>query len=163
MSNSLVSPSDLQGFPGAPFSDDLVDAAAGGLRDECGWHIAPAETHTVKVRPVGCRLFLRTLRLVDVLSVVDRSGADVEVEDFDEDTGVVWLARAPQGRVTVNFKHGFERCPPALMGAIADRVQRAARSWVRQESAGSLSLSYGSGADSELRDSVARYKLGTRP
>jgi hypothetical protein len=39
MANTLVSPYDLEDFPGAPFSDTLVDAAVVGPR-RGGWHIA---------------------------------------------------------------------------------------------------------------------------
>jgi hypothetical protein len=56
MANTLVSPYDLEDFPGAPFSDTLVDAAVSEIRGEAGWHIAPQVTETLTSTPTagGC-------------------------------------------------------------------------------------------------------------
>lgn len=169
--DDLVRPDDLTGFPGAPFSPAVVAAAAAAVRDECGWHIAPTITTTARVRPVGKLLFLRTLHLIDVEAVTDSGGEDVEVEDVEEGTGIVVLKRAPRGRVGVEFTHGYEKCPPALLGVIAERAQRIARGSVRQESAGSLSVTYESSnprpgvqaAGDSSAGVLARYTLPGRP
>ncbi len=164
MDPDLVLPDDLVGLPGAPFSPAVVASAADALRVECGWHIAPEVTHTARVVASGCTLVVRTLRLVEVLSVTDRNGNDVGVE-YADPAGIISLDHAVHGPVTVEFKHGFERCPPALLGVIAEDAQRVRRGQVRQESLGSRSVSYGTAAEvATVSDPVvARFKLGPRP
>lgn len=160
----LVLPNDLVGFPGAPFLPAVVSAAAGAVRDECGWHIAPEFTETVRERVSGCTLILRTLHLVEVLSVTDSHGEEVEVE-YAAPSGVVTLKRPVHGLVTVVFSHGFEACPPALLGVVAEGAQRVRRGQVRQESLGSRSVAYGAAAEVQAAYDpvVARYRLGPRP
>ena len=49
MPNDLLGPNELSGFPGAPFTDQVVDSAVAALRAAAGWHIAPSRTETVAV------------------------------------------------------------------------------------------------------------------
>lgn len=161
--DDLTTPTALLGFPGAPFSASVVKSAGGSIRDECGWHIAPTVTQTVRVAPAGNLLFLRTMRLTDVLSVTDRDGNEVEVDDFDEGTGIVSLKRSPRGRVAVELEHGYEECPPALLSVIAERAARFKAGIARQESLGSRSISVAANHETTSDEVIARYRLGGRP
>lgn len=161
--DDLTSPTALLGFPGAPFSASVVSSAGGQVRDTCGWHIAPTLTQTVRIAPTKNLLFLRTMKLLDVVSVTDRDGNEVEVDDFDEGTGIVSLKRAPRGRVAVEFEHGYEDCPPALLSVVAERAARIKAGTARQESLGSRSISIAAVPDVTSDEVIARYRLGGRP
>lgn len=159
----LTTPTALLGFPGAPFSASVVKSAGGSIRDECSWHIAPIAVQTVRILPSGGLLFLRTMKLLDVISVTDRDGNDVEVDDFDEGTGIVSLNRAPRGRVAVEFEHGYEECPPALLSVVAERAARFKAGIARQESLGSRSIAVAASHETTSDEVIARYRLGGRP
>lgn len=129
----LLAATDLADFPGAPFPDAVVDAAASAVRREVGWHIAPSITgDTARVVARG-RLFLRTLHLTGVTGIVDVTDpSSPETEDLDDwdwtSSGVLYRRRSPtrEGRVfEVTYTHGYESCPADLLPALAYRCQRA--------------------------------------
>lgn len=162
----LVSTGDMTGFPGAPFAASVLRSAAESVRDECGWHIAPPVTETLKVRTVGPVAILPTLRIVSVSEVRDaKSGRVITGWCVDDESQTI--RGLPHGRrVEVDLEHGHEACPPALLPAIADRAKAiAAGGYIRQESLGSRSVSYATGPDVGVgaADPLARYKLPPRP
>lgn len=164
MEPDLVLPDDLTGFPGAPFTATVVAAVADAIRAECGWHVAPQVTSTVRVDVSNGVAVLPTLRLVGVTSVTAEDGQTLDVR-WGDPNGVVRLKGCYTGSATVMFEHGYERCPPALIGSVAAAAQLARRGQVRQESLGSRSVSYGTAAEvAAVSDPVvARFKLGPRP
>ena len=130
MANDLAAPADLDGLPGAPFTNDEVDAAVSALRAECGWHIAPMSDDPVTIAlDVPWReswLNLPTLKLVTVDEV--RTTSDDAV--VDPNTYQVSMAQGgirllcgfwPYGfgTIEVDFTHGYESCPPDLLPVIA--------------------------------------------
>lgn len=158
----LAVASDLAAFKGAPFSPPVIEGAGESIRDECGWHIAPVKTDTVRLRGGGCVLILPSLHVTDVVSVSTPDGAVV--------TGWDWLPngvverRVPFPRVViVEFTHGYAKCPAALLGVIAERASTGSYGRVRQESLGSRSVALESGYDSVGGSVVQKYTLPGRP
>jgi hypothetical protein len=167
MPNSLATPTDLSGFPGAPFSEALVDAAVGSVRGEVSWHIAPQVTETLTVDGTGGQwLFLPTLYLVDVTAVRDITGDTPTVLDGwrKRRSGVLYRATgwpfAVEG-IEVDVVHGHAETPPELLPVIADTartLQRGGR--VTQESLGSRSASLTGNPAAAV---LARFKIPPRP
>lgn len=158
----LVEANDLAGFKGAPFSPVTVSGAAGSVRDDCGWHIAPVVESTKKLRGGGTVLILPTLNLVEVVSIKSSRGTEVHGFDWLENGVIERLGGFPR-IVEVVFRHGYETCPPALLGVIAERASSGSYGRVRQESLGSRSVSLESGYDSVGGAVVHKYTLPRRP
>lgn len=159
---------DLEGFPGGPFTDSVVFAAAESVRSECGWHIAPQVTETITVDSPGGRvLLLPSLFVTEVTAVRDVTGDEPRTLTGwrISRAGMLHLAGGwPEGfaAVEVDLTHGYESCPAELLAVIADRALRNAKdSTVVQESLGSRSVSY---RDAPLASPVlARYRLQGAP
>src|SRR5687768_6144896 len=74
MANEMgLQPADLEHLPGAPFSQDEVDAAVDSVRLAAGWHIAPQRSDTIVLDVTHCDSWLRlpTLALASVDAVRD--------------------------------------------------------------------------------------------
>lgn len=162
----LVTASDLEGQSGAPFDPARVEAVAEALRLVVGWHIAPSVTETVTLDHDGAGiLLLPSLYVTDVVAVRDVSG------DTPRDlTGWRWSSAgmidlrggAPRGfrSVEVDFVHGYDKCPPALLTAITSGISGR----VVQESLGSRSVTL-SAEDVTFSPAsvVDRFRLRGRP
>lgn len=167
MANDLVSPADLTEFPGAPFSESVVDSVVAAMRTEAGWHIAPSRTETVTLDHDGGHiLFLPTLWLTDVEEVRDLAAETPRVVTGwrKSRSGMVSGPYLGGGfeSVQVDITHGYSETPPELLLVIAERCQLATiNSGVRQESAGGESISYSaSGAITpEARRIFDRYRI----
>lgn len=158
----LASAADLAGFKGAPFSPSTIAGAADSIRSDCGWHIAPVLATTKRMRGGGTVLILPTLNLIEVVSIKTADG--VEVTGYDWlDNGVVELRRGFPRFVEVTFRHGYEKCPPALLGVIAERASSGSYGRVKQESLGGRSVSLESGYDTVGGAVVHKYTLPGRP
>jgi hypothetical protein len=171
MTNTLVAPTNLADFPGAPFSDALVDAAVSAVRGEAGWHIAPAVTETVVVESDGgAYLFLPTLQLTAVTAV-----RNVTDEDATPTTVTGWrshntarfragLLHRPagwaRGVFEVDITHGYAACPDDLLPVLAE-VARAFAAGGRaiQESRGPYSVTW----QRDNSTALAKYKIPARP
>lgn len=159
---ALADVSELAGFKGAPFNTATVDGAADSVRSDCGWHIAPVVTTVKKMRGGGSVLILPTLNLVEVVSIKTTGG--VEITGFDWlENGVVERWHGFPRFVEVEFRHGFEVCPPALLGVIAERASSGSYGRVKQESLGSRSVSLEGGYDTVGGAVVQKYTLPGRP
>jgi hypothetical protein len=78
MGNTLVDTLAFNDYPGGPFSQEVVDAAAAYVRNLAGWHIAPVVTETLVVEaPGGSQLILPTRWLVSVSAIRSRAYNDV--------------------------------------------------------------------------------------
>lgn len=125
MANTLVDPADLADYPGAPFTQAVVDSAVAALRGDCGWHIAPVLTETVTVDGSDTRLlFVPTLKLVSVSAVRDVTGAAPIALTGWRKSGAGMLSRAagwPCGfdAVEVDLVHGYAETPAELLPAVA--------------------------------------------
>lgn len=146
MTNDLVDPSELVDYPGAPFSQTVVDGAVWALRRRAGWHIAPSKTETVTVDGSDTRLVvLPTLQLTAVSEVRDVSGiTPVVLHNWSaQRAGMLRRAgRWPCGfqAIAADITHGYEETPPDLFGVIAALCKLATdESDVAQESLGAWS------------------------
>lgn len=162
----LVLPDALEDFPGAPFPRAVVDAAAGAVRDDAGWHIAPQATEVVEVETGRSRVaLLPSLYVVAVHEVRDADTGDV-LDDWrlSKSKGVL-IRRCGQWPevIEVDFTHGHDMCPPALLPVIAERAQWDRAGIVGQENIGARSVSYRSAYDATNRSTLARYTLPPRP
>lgn len=145
----LATPADLAGFPGAPFTADIIAAASAGIRRRAGWHIAPSATETIVLDTRGGPfLLLPTLHLTEVTEVRDvTEDAPVVMDGWRFNRGGDLYRRrgwAPDFQsVEVDIKHGFTATPADLFAAIAQVAQAIKiNTSVRQETAGAESVAY---------------------
>lgn len=158
----LISADDLTGQRGAPFTQAVTDSAAGAVRAECGWHIAPEVDQTVRLRGGSATLLLPTLRLTGIASITDTDGNAITGWEWFE-SGVVELGWGSFPRVVlVTFTHGYSACPRELLPVIAERASSQAAGRIRSESAGGVSVSMDTAYDSTNAMSLARYRLPGR-
>lgn len=162
--DSLTDALSLSEFPGAPFSDEVVQAACQTIRTVCGWHIAPQVLETITVDSPGGRVLRLPSLYVTAVSLVESlAGPDpVELTEWRwSQNGMLSRAECfPEGfrTVRVTFTHGYETCPLDLLPVIASRTQRRAM----QESLGSRSVSFSAEGDAVLEAPLYQYKLGPR-
>lgn len=162
----LVNAFDVEGFPGAPFPDQVLTAAGETVRGICGWHIAPKVTQTLTLDTQGGQyLFLPTMYLVDVTAVRDVTG--------DTPSPIVGWRKSPVGMlfraygwpsglaaVEVDLVHGYDTCPADLVPEVVRAAQEIGRSRnVRQESAGGMSVAYGADMLGGVSPVLARYRI----
>lgn len=166
MANTLVAPADLAAFPGAPFVDTLVDAAAGSVRDDAGWHIAPSVTETLTVvSPGGTALLIPSLKytITSVRDVTDPANPETITNYVDRRHGILHRSYgwATDHKYEVAVTHGYTTCPPALLPILAHRAQ-AAKAVSGNVRLGSLALGFNNPADSRTDQDdkiLARYSL----
>lgn len=152
--NSMgLTPTDLTGFPGAPFTQAEVDAAVVTVQNAAKWHIAPEIEDTI-VLDVQC--------LEPVLRLPTRHLVSVdEIRDADSDTvlaAATYRVSAPDigqvrkkfgywpggyGRVEVDFTHGFEDVPKDLLGVLAQAAVMSRRDQTaKSQTAGPFSVAF---------------------
>lgn len=160
----LVENVSMVGFPGAPYSDAVLQAAAESVRADCGWHIAPVEAATVEVAVAGGVALLPSLQVVEVTAV--RTAVSQTVLTgwrVDKGSGVLF-GLGSVSRVEVDYTHGYPDCPPALKPVIAERARAmAAGGYVRQESLGARSVTLAGFEGGGTSDALSRYRLPPRP
>lgn len=142
---------------------EAVSAAAGQVRDLCGWHVAPVVTETVTLPRSSSGLYLLpSLRVVSVDAVVV-GGVAVSVFDWATDGRLelfpVWSGSRLRGP-TVTFTHGFEVCPPGVRQAVLARATQLGAQRVRSQAQGvgpySQSITY---FDADVASDLAPYRL----
>ena len=170
MANNLVAPDALSGFPGAPFTDAVVDAAVASLRRTAGWHVAPSLTETVTLDGSGgTRLILDTLRLTAVTEARNVLEATPSIIDVRWSKVGVLAGYFPWGfrSVEVDMTHGYDACPPDLLPLIANACQRIkVDPTVASQGAGPFTVTFRDvdGATQTVVDpGLARYVLPPRP
>lgn len=167
MQNDLVSPLDLAGYPGGPFDDLAVDNAVAQVRARAGWHIAPLRTETLRVTSWGnADLMLPSMRVLSVTAV--RFGAVTYTGYTVTPFSVYRPGGWPVGTLEVDLTHGYEECPPELLGLVASYVSTAQSSaqasTVSRITVGAVSTDFrdpsGGGASGLLSDPVLdRYTI----
>ena len=162
MVEQVVTPADLEGLPGAPFTQQTIDQAVAAIRAECGWHIAPTRQSTVQVPGGSSLILLPSLHVTDVVSMTD-------MESGRELAGFVWLekgmiylrGRAPMF-VEVVFEHGYSVFPEDLRGvvaALASIVKQGGRITAESLSGHSISIDASEAASSVQDPILARYTV----
>ena len=159
----LVQPADMEGFPGAPFSSGVLAAAAGQVRDDCSWHIAPEVTETITVETGGGTVaLLPSLNVVSVAEVRTEAGAVIEGWKF-RPHGVLRRAGGWPDVIEVDFTHGYKKCPSGLLSVIAERAQRIKGGGVKSESLSGRSVSLETAPGSVTDGVLSKYMLPGRP
>lgn len=155
MSNDLVSPEDLESFPGAPYDEYVVDIAVAQLRNEARWHIAPVREETIEVESLGGpNLWLPTMRVVTVTEV--RIGDTTYTSGWTKLRYSLWRSGGwAAGLAEIDLEHGFPETPLELLPLVALRAgtvtdPRDPAVTQRTQSTGPFSetLSYGSSSSS---------------
>lgn len=155
----LVSAAALAGFRGAPFPETVVEAAAETVRADCGWHIAPEVEQTIKVRTYGAdNVNLPSLKVAEVLSVVDRDGTPVTGWE-DWENGMLERPGGFPETIVVTFRHGYPSCPKDLHGIIAERSGSQVTGRVKAESLAGRSVQLDGGYDPNTPAILAAYRL----
>lgn len=170
MTNTLASPDDLSGFPGAPFTAGVVDGAVGGLRSVARWHIAPSITETLTLDcDGGTRVVLPSLHVTAVTAVRDLSGSTpAEITGFRwSKAGILFRAGGwPCGFqvLEVDIVHGYAECPPELLPAIAAACQSVGVGrHLASKGIGPFTESYRDSTGQPADPAVQRYTLPSRP
>lgn len=146
----LATSADLTKFrSGDP--DTIMRQVGAGVREWCGWHIAPSITQTVRVDGAGGRsLWLPTLLITAVTAITnDGQALDVDADiDWSADGWIELRHRCWSHRprsIEVTMTHGHVSTPENLVGLIAQIASRAVSSptGTVREQAGSVSLQHG--------------------
>lgn len=165
MTNDLASPDDLVGLPGAPFTDQQVDASVQAVRNAARWHIAPERDETIAL-DVACaelRLRLPTRKLVSV-DEIRNADTDAVVADttYRVSHALAQVKRStwwPSGfeSVEVDMVHGYEECPADVLAIIASAIVLARRDVAVQR----VSLDdFSTAFSTEATQSAIRTQLG---
>lgn len=156
MSNDLIPDVTALGhLPGAPFTQEEVDAAVASLRAEVGWHVAPVRAETVALDVTRGERWLRipTAKLLTVVEVRDMTGAlpvaflptDYTVSRKLAQVQREW-AYWPAGfeAVEVDVTHGYESVPLDLLEVVAGMASggRGGLGGVSQVTSGAHSVSF---------------------
>lgn len=167
---NLIEPEALDGLPGGPYTEEMAEVGAHTVRRAARWHIAPVIKETIILDHDGAGVVrLPSLRVVDVLSVVDISRAEDRPLEYRRhyrwsEAGLL-SGKFPAGfRVlSVTLEHGFDECPPELLPVIA-QASKEGRTRTRQ--AGPFQETYEAGLDSHPTSTasvLSLYSLGPRP
>lgn len=162
----LIEVEELEGFPGAPFSEAIVRAVGERIRSEAGWHIAPRITQTLEVwTDGGTSAILPSMRIVEVTAVRNAdTGQEIRGWRANKDTGALRCRGGVWPEVIeVDLIHGFDVCPPELMAVAASRCQQVTSGGVKAEALGGHSITFDTGEPASSGPAVARYKLHWRP
>lgn len=107
-----------------------LDAALVAVQSYCGWHISPSVTETVTVwSKDGCVLFLKTLALTAIISIV-QDGVTIPSTSYTfESYGAVRVVPGSYfsrlSKLTVNFTHGYTTLPKDAKDVALALAQRS--------------------------------------
>lgn len=133
-----VQAGDLAEFPGAPFTQSIVDAVVTRLERELGWHVAPVKTETLRARmPAGAardQLLLPSRHVTGVTAVRKANGAPILGWTLTGASEAILEGCWGPGWYDVDATHGYEKVPADLLAAIAaacvqERTDPSISSW----------------------------------
>lgn len=110
----MVPTGDLATYVDGTDDRALLDRATAIVRDHCGWHVSPPIEETFTVWPLGGLLYLRSLWITEVVSVLDVDGNTLQASVYENTGGGairVTGGYAYRGPYTVTVTHGFESAP----------------------------------------------------
>lgn len=139
----LIAPSD-------PRAADLLEGATAAIQNFCGWHIAPATDVTAYLDGGTSNLYLPTLKLNSIASlVVDGQTIDLADIEWSRRTGNVRFksgASFPDvyGGIVVTFNSGWAEVPPSLKQIVLQASAMALSSplGATREQAGQVSMQW---------------------
>lgn len=119
--------------------DDRLLQAEAVVRGHCGWHIAPVRTETLTLAAGSVTHVLPTLRLVEVVSIVDPTGVALLADNYTVASGGVltvpfallprydayWGQRTRVAPLVVTYRHGYDTPPPAVTAVVQALATRA--------------------------------------
>lgn len=126
MSNDMVS--DLDDFPGAPFTDAQIDGAVAALRSAVRWHIAPVRSETVVLDVQRWERWLRlpTRHLVSVVEIRNAETGDVIDSDTYRVSTRLDMVKSSSGywpcgygAVEIDITHGYSTTPADVLAVLA--------------------------------------------
>ena len=147
-------------------------AAAGRIRTECQWHIAPIWQEELSLRGDGSSLLLLpTLKPISVDQIIIK-GLVQDLSKFvvDSSANGVWIKTGgwncePQS-VQVRFTHGYAECPPELKAAAAQIARQDRAAGFGQVSIGQVRVAASTAGDDGLDPYVSSilkmYRLPPR-
>lgn len=153
MTNTLVSPTDLAAFPGAPFSDAVVDAIAATLQTTLGWHVAPRVVETITLDHLGGPHVVLPSRMVNTITEIrDVTGTPTPITGWRQSAegGLLHGSFWPVGLsvLEVDLDHGYDALPEELLPVLADLGQSAKlNKTVTQQAAQPFTVVYASVAE----------------
>jgi hypothetical protein len=162
----LATPEQYLAIVGQPPPEGLLDQASAAVRSYCGWHISPVLQQAMALDGSGGQTVgLPTLRLLDVLEVLDAGATDlsdpdtVPMDPADYDWSAdgrlvnlmgAWSSRPRAIRATVVHGYAPEEVPD-VSGLVIITAARAAGNpaGVRSVSTGSQTVTYAAQANGE--------------
>ena len=158
----LATPAELAGFKGGPFADGVAAAAGDSIRDECGWHIAPEITTTMRFRGDGTTILLPTMRLIEAPVIRNADGYLIGGVEWYQN-GVLECPTGFPRYVEITFRHGYSGCPRSLLPIVAERAQASSGGRIKSEALAGRSVSLEGGYDPITPEVLSRYKLQEGP
>ncbi len=150
-----------------PFLQKELDAASRAIRDECGWHIATAETITRKVRSASRHaIWVPAMQITTVtITTLDDVAHVLPDDQFDPETG--WTSWAGD-RYTLTYTAGFTAVPEDLVTLTLELAAGAlgVSLGITREQAGAVSVTYaraGGGLTEADKPRLAAYRIGRMP
>lgn len=157
MPDAFATPADLTAYTeGAisltdPRAQDMLDGATAAIRRRCGWNIAPADDFTLILDGGSSVLYLPTLQLNSVTSIVVNGTALTYPDDY-EWSQVTGNVRSKQsggfpdswGGTVVSFNSGYTTVPADLKEIVLQVVSIALSSptGATREQAGQVAVSW---------------------
>lgn len=144
---------DFLGSPMPGLTQGMVDASLAAVRRWCRWHVTPHRSETFTVDVDGRLARLPSLRVTDVVSVVDADSGMFSGVSWSE-VGVLTLPAIPQGfrALTVEVEHGWP------LGEVPD-VLAVVASIARRFAAGGLAAAAGQ-LGPVVREQIGAYQYG---
>ena len=150
---------------------DAWAAACAAVRAYCGWHVAPSVSETLTLDGSGTEFQLLPSLYVTDVAVVTELGNEVDAATYEwSQSGQLWRAGGWLGHfrgLVVEITHGYETCPPEIIGVLLEAADRGVGSSVSQVGQVRMGgVSGVPGAASFMLDQKAvldRYKLPPRP
>jgi hypothetical protein len=147
-----LTPTDFGGLPGAPFTQDEIDAAVAAVQGAARWHISPEQQDTIALDVQSWERVLRlpTRHLVSVdeirdtytSTVIDPGLYRVSVE-FPKILRRCGVWPCGYGRIEVDITHGYDEVPKDLLPVIAESALLDRRDQtVSSETQGPFSIGY---------------------
>lgn len=144
-------------------AEQALAFATGLVQEYTGQHLFYVADDTVELWPRngGQVVVLPEMPAVSVSAVLDEDGEPVGWTL--RPGGVLRLDSTQSGPVTVTYSHGYETIPNAVKAATMQTASRLTTNptEVRQQAAGSFSVTYGSAPElsNRERQSLSRYRM----
>lgn len=151
----------------AGVDEDAWNNAIAMIREFCGWHVAPVVTEEVTVEGGAGILFLPSLRVSEVASVIDEHGT--EITSYRARNGAFLVGPfVPCHDYTVTMTHGHASMPASILSVAEALAVVGSLGVLNQVTAGPFNFSTPSGSESGALSSMQKnalslYQIPGRP